>query len=163
MGYYNWSSASALAFTCGHDNLKSFSCILSKFVMRVTNDQFNNGEKKINGPFFAIFRILRQYWPCPSYRAQVFYVSLPNLWCMLQMTSSQTSLIMAEFFFKCPFYCDFLHFSSIFWPCGHDNMKSFSFILFKFVLHVINKQFSAKFDKFIKKIKMADFLRFFAF
>ena len=48
VGYWNWSSAaSALTFTIGRDNLKSFSCILSKFVLHVTNDQFsgkfNNG------------------------------------------------------------------------------------------------------------------------
>ena len=28
---------------------------------------------------------------------------------------------------------------SIIWPCGRDNLKSFSRILFKFVLHVTNK------------------------
>ena len=54
-----------LTFTCGRDNLKSFSCILLKFVMLVTNDQFsdkfNNGRKKIqNDWFIVIFRILRQ-------------------------------------------------------------------------------------------------------
>ena len=43
-------------------------------------------------------------------------------------------------------YCDFLHFMSIIWPCGHDNMKSFLFILLKFVMHVTNKQFSDNFD-----------------
>ena len=41
------SSASALTFTCGRDNLKSFSCFLPKFVLHVTNDhfsdKFNNG------------------------------------------------------------------------------------------------------------------------
>ena len=51
--------------TCGRDNLKSFSHILFKFVMHVTNDQFsdkfNNGrKKKKNGWFIAIFHILRQ-------------------------------------------------------------------------------------------------------
>ena len=49
----------------GRDNLKKLSCILFKFVMHVTNDQFsaqfNNGWKKIqNGGFIAIFLILRQ-------------------------------------------------------------------------------------------------------
>ena len=44
---------------------QSFSCILFKFVMHVTNDQFsdkfNNGQKQIqNGRLIAIFRFLRQ-------------------------------------------------------------------------------------------------------
>ena len=38
VGYCNLSSA-ALTFTYGLNNLKSFSCILPKFVMHVTNDQ----------------------------------------------------------------------------------------------------------------------------
>ena len=37
--------------TCGRDKLESFSCILPKFVMHVTSDQFsdkfNNGLNKI--------------------------------------------------------------------------------------------------------------------
>ena len=50
---------------CGRDNLKSFSCILPKFVMHVTNDQFsdklNNGRKKIqNGRLIVLFRLFRQ-------------------------------------------------------------------------------------------------------
>ena len=50
VGYYNWSSESlasalALTFACGHDNLKSFSCILPKFVTLVTNDQFSDELK----------------------------------------------------------------------------------------------------------------------
>ena len=44
--------------------LKSFSCILPKFDMHVTNDlfsdKFNNGKKNENGRFIAIFRILSQ-------------------------------------------------------------------------------------------------------
>ena len=48
VGYCNRSSAaSSLTFTCGRDNVKSVSCILPKFVMQVTYDQFsdkfNNG------------------------------------------------------------------------------------------------------------------------
>ena len=54
-----------IIWPCGRDNLKSFSCILFKFVMHITNkqfsDKFNNGCKKIqNGRFSAIFRISRQ-------------------------------------------------------------------------------------------------------
>ena len=41
-------------------------------------------------------------------------------------------------------------------------MISVSFILLKFILHVTNKQFLDKFDNGLKKIKMADFLRFLA-
>ena len=59
------SASAALTFTCGRDNLKSFSCILPKFVMHVTNDhfsdKFNNGRKKNqNGRLIAIFGLLRQ-------------------------------------------------------------------------------------------------------
>ena len=32
----------ALTFTCWHDNLESFACILSKFTIHVTNDQFSD-------------------------------------------------------------------------------------------------------------------------
>ena len=40
-----WSSAlSALTFTCGRDNLKSFPSILSKFVMHVSNDHTVLGQ-----------------------------------------------------------------------------------------------------------------------
>ena len=36
-----------VTFTCGRDNLKSFSCILPKFVIHATNDQFS--DKLNNG------------------------------------------------------------------------------------------------------------------
>ena len=100
--------ASALTFTFGRDNL-SFSCILSKFVMHVTNDQFsdkfNNGQKK----------------------------------------------------FKMADLLQFSYFRSMIWPCGHDNLKSFSYILFKFVVHVTKKQFSDKFNNGWKKIQNGRF------
>ena len=103
--------------TCGRDdNLKSFSDILLKFVMHVTNkqfsDKFNNSWKK------------------------------NSKWLI---------------------YLDFLHFTSIIWPCGRENMKSFSCILLKFVMHATNKQISDKLNIGWKKIKMADLLRFFTF
>ena len=44
-----------------------------------------------------------------------------------------------------------------------DNLISFSCIIFKFVMHVTNKQFSNKFNNDWKKVKMADLLSFFAF
>ena len=99
---------------CGHDNLKSFSCIFPKFVMYVTNDQFSdkfdNGWKK-------------------------------SKWLI---------------------YWDFLHFTSIMWRFWSDNIKSFTFILFKFVMHVTNKQFSDKFDNGCKITQngRCDFLHF---
>ena len=116
VGYCNWSSAaSALTFTCGRDNLKSCSCILPKFVMHVTNDQFsdkfNNGWKKS----------------------------------------------------KWPTNCDFSPFTSLIWCCGCDNLKSFSCILFKFVMPVTNKQFPDKFNNGWKNFKMSNLLRFFTF
>ena len=56
--------------TLGCDNLKSFSCILRKFVMHVSNkqfsDKFNNGWEKLKSTwsnrFIVIFGILRQYF-----------------------------------------------------------------------------------------------------
>ena len=41
-------------------------------------------------------------------------------------------------------------------------MISVSFILLKFILHVINKQFLDKFDNGLKKNKIPDLLRFLA-
>ena len=59
-----------LTFICWLHNLKSFWCILTKFVMHVTNDQFsdkfNNGWKK-----FTMFDLLRLF---------VFYVNTSTLW-----------------------------------------------------------------------------------
>ena len=101
--YWDFSHFTSIIWPCGRDNLKSFSHILFKFVMHVTNDQFsdkfNNGRKKK----------------------------------------------------KWPIYCDFSHFTSIIWPCGRDNLKGFSHILFKFVMHVSNDQFSDKFNNGRKK------------
>ena len=88
----------SIIWHCGCDNMKKNSCILPKFVMHVTSDQFS--DKFNNG------------WKI-------------SLWLI---------------------YCDILHFKSIIWPCWHDNMKSFSFIAPKFVMHVTNKQFSDKFN-----------------
>ena len=53
------------------------------------------------------------------------HLSFPNLLCILPMTISQTSSIMAEKKSKVPIYCDFLHFTSIIRPCGRDNMNFF--------------------------------------
>ena len=46
---------------------------------------------------------------------------------------------------------------------GGNNLKSFSCILPKFVMHVTNGQFSDKFINSLKKFKMAVLLRLFAF
>ena len=35
---------------------------------------------------------------------------------------------------KWPIYCDFSHFTSIIWPCGRDNLKSFSHSLCKYYI-----------------------------
>ena len=54
-------------------------------------------EKNQNGRFIAIFRILRKKFNLVgAITWTVLHVSLPNLLCMLLVTSSQTSLIMAE-------------------------------------------------------------------
>ena len=82
---------------------------------------------------------------------KVFHVSSLNLLCMLLVTSSRTSSIMADKKFKWPIYCDFSHFTSIIWPCGRNNMNIFACILPKFVVHVTNDQFSNKLDNVWKK------------
>ena len=51
---------------------------------------------------------------------------------MLLVTSSRTSSIMAGKKFKM--------------ACGRVNLKSFSFILLKFVMHVTDQYLSDKFD-----------------
>ena len=82
---------------------------------------------------------------------------------MLLMTTSRTSSIMAEKKFK---MADLLRFFTFYvnnLTCGRDNLKSFLRILFKFVMHVTNDQFSDKFNNGRKKKKMADLLRFFTF
>ena len=60
VGYCNLSLS--LTITCGHNNLKKFSCILPKFVMHVRNDQFSDNpimaEKIQNDRFIELFRIL---------------------------------------------------------------------------------------------------------
>ena len=44
--------------------------------------------------------------------------------------------------------------------CGRDNFKSFSCILPKFVMHVMNDQFSDKFNNGQKKFNYCDFSPF---
>ena len=116
-----WSSASsALTFTCGHDNLKKFSCILPKFVMHVTNDQFsdkfNNDWKKIqksqNGWFIAFLHILCQYFDLVgAITWKVFHVSSSNLLCRLLISSSWKSSEKAE---KQSKMADLLRFSAFY-------------------------------------------------
>ena len=48
-----------------------------------------------------------------------------NLFCMLLITSSRTSSVMAEKKSKWPIYCDLSQFTSIILPCGRDYVKSF--------------------------------------
>ena len=55
---------------------------------------------------------------------KVFHVYFPNVLCMLLMTSSRTSSIMAEKKIKMADYCVFSHFTSIILPCGRDNLKN---------------------------------------
>ena len=110
--------------------------------------------KKIqNSRFFAIYRIFRRYFDLVGKITwKVFHVSSSNLLYMLLISSSWTSSIMAEQNFKMADLLCFLHFTSIIWPCGHNNLKSFLCMLFKFVMHVANKQLSDKFNNYWKKI-----------
>ena len=57
------------------------------------------------------------------------YVASSNLLCMLLISSSWTSSIMAEKKSTWPIYCNFSHFTSIIWHCGRDNLKSFFYVL----------------------------------
>ena len=49
---------------------------------------------------------------------KVFHISSSNLLCMLLISSSWTSSIMAKKNSKWLIYCDFSHFTSIIWPCS---------------------------------------------
>ena len=115
--------SSALTFTCGHDNLKSFSCILPKFVTHVANDQISDSfyvscsnllclllinisrttsimaEQKCK--MVDLLRFLAFYVNNDLVGAitwKVFHLSCSNLLCMLLISSSRTSSITAEFF-----------------------------------------------------------------
>ena len=86
---------------------------------------------------------------------KVFHVSSSNFLCMILISSSRTSAIMAAKKSKWPIYCDFSHFTSTICLCGRDTLKSVSCILFKFVMHDTNKQFSDKFNCCSKSSIMA--------
>ena len=131
----------------------SFSNLLCMLLMTSSRTSSIMAEKKKNGRFIAIFNILRlKIDLVGAITWKVFHISFLNLLCMLLMTSSRTSSIMAEKK-KWPIYCDFSHFTSLIWPCERDKLKSFSHILFKFVMHVTNDQFSDKFNNGKKKKK----------
>ena len=83
----------------------------------------------------------------------VSHVSSSNLLSMLLICISRTSSIMAEKNCYWLIYCDFSHVTSIIRHCERDNLKSFTCILFKFVKHVTNKQFSDKFNNGWKSSK----------
>ena len=51
-----------------------------------------------------------------------------------------------------------LPFTTIIWPCGRDNLKSFSRIIFKSVMHVTNNQFLSKFNNGRKKSQNGRFI-----
>ena len=141
--YCDFSHFTSIIWPCGRDKLKSFSHILFKLVMHVTNkwflDKFNNGRKKKKRPIYCDFSHFTSIiWPCGAISWKVSYISSSNWLCMLLISSSWTSSIMAEKK-KWPIYCDFSHFTSIIWSCGRENLKSFSHILFKLVMHITNK------------------------
>ena len=164
--YCDFSHFTSIIWPCGRDNLKSFSHILFKFVMHVTNDQFsdkfNNGRKK-KWPIYCDFSHFTSIiWPCGRDNFKSFSRILFKF--VMHVTNDQFS----DKFYngrgkKMADLLRFFTFTSIIWPCGRDNLKSFSHILFKFVMHVTNDQFSGKFNNGQKKKKMTDLLRFFTF
>ena len=98
--------------------------------MYVTDDQFsdelNNSWKK-NCWCIAI---LPQWFDLVgAITWKVFHVTSSNLLCMLLISRSRTTSIMAERNSKWPINCNFMHFTSIIWPCGRDIWKRFSCIL----------------------------------
>ena len=141
--YCDFSHFTSIIWPCGRDNLKSFSHILFKFVMHVTNDQFsdkfNNGRKK-KGPIYCDFSHFTSIiWPCGRDKLKSFshilfklVMHVTNKWFLDKFNNGRKKK-------KWPIYCDFSHFTSIIWPCGRDKLKSFSHILFKLVMHVTNK------------------------
>ena len=68
--YCDFSHFTSIIWPCGSDNMKSFPCILPKFVTHVTNyqfwDNFNNGWKKIQiGRFIVIsLHFMSIIWSC---------------------------------------------------------------------------------------------------
>ena len=112
--------------------------------------------------FFAFTSII---WPCGrDYMKSFSCIHSKLVMPVTIVTSSQTSSIMAVKKSKWLINCAFLHFTSIIWPCGRDNLESFSCIFTNFVMHVTNDQFSDKFNNGWKKsIWLHDLLRLFAF
>ena len=95
------------AITCGRDNLKSFSCILLKFFMHVTNkhfsDKFNNGWKKLQmADLMQFLHFTSIIWLCGRDNLKSFSCILPKLTmlCMLLVTSSRKSSIMFFMYFS---------------------------------------------------------------
>ena len=129
----------SIIWPCGRDNLRSFSCILPRYVMHVTNDQlsdkFNNGWKE-NDVSFAFyvnnFTLYLITW-------KKIHVSFRNLLCTLHQLSDKFNngwkkIKMAVLL---RFFAFFI-----------NNLTLLArFILLKFVMHVTNKQFSDKFGK----------------
>ena len=97
--FCNWSSAaSALAFTCGYDNLK-------KIVMYPSHIMT---EKKIKWPIHCNFSHFTSIiWPCGRDNMKSFPLSCSNLLCMLLIRCSWTSSITGEKNSKWSIYCDF--------------------------------------------------------
>ena len=162
-GVCNLSSpASALTFTCGRDNLKSFSCILPKFVTHVTNDQFSykfqNGWKKFK--MADLLRFFDFYVNNLTLSWKVFHVSSSNLLCMLLISSSRTSSIMAEKEIKMAdllrFFDFYVNNLTLTWKVFHVSSSNLLCMLL-----ISSSRTSSIMAE--KKIKMADLLWFYPF
>ena len=129
MGYCNWSSASALTFACGHDNLISSPCIHPKFVMHVTNDQFSdkfdNGWKKLKWPIYCDFSHFTSIiWPSGRDNMTRFLCILPKFATHVANHQFSDKFNNGWKKSKWPIYCDFSHFTSIIWPYGRNKFIS---------------------------------------
>ena len=176
MGDCNWNSAllasaSALTFNCGRDNLKkvfhvSFPnvlCLLGLLLISTRTSSIMTERNSKQSIFCDFSHFTTIIWPCGC-------DNLKSLSCILfKFVMHVANKQFSDKFNNCwnnskwPIYCDFAHFTSIIWPCVLDNLKNFTCIIFKFLMHVTNKQFSDKFNNGWKRFKMADILRFFAF
>ena len=133
-------------------------------IIKQFSDKFNNGWKKSKWPIYCDFSHFTSItWPCGRDNLKKMYVSFPSLLCMLLVTKFSNKFNNGWKKIKMADLLSFLHFTSIIWPCGRDNMKSFPCILPKFVMHVTNDQFSDKFENGWKKSKWQIYCAFLHF
>ena len=167
--YCDFSHFTSIIWPCGRNNMNIFACILPKFVVHVTNDQFSNkfdnGWKKIKWPIYCdVSHFTSIIWPCGCDNLKSFSCILRNLFVMY-VAKDQFSDKFNNGWKKpkWPIYFDFLHFTSIIWPCGRNNTKFFIYpAQFCYVCNT-NKQLSDKLNNSWKKSKWPIYCTFLHF